>query len=103
MWDLTHVDYDDNAMDKAYKYHMDNHLPNYDNEIIKPHNTIAIPIYKGLGFSITYDKNNKMIYHGKEKQGWWGDNLQNKDDTLLAGQETCNCIMWFNYFIIIIW
>ena len=92
MWDLTHVDYDDNAMDKAYKYHMDNHLPNYDNEIIKPHNTIAIPIYKGLGFSITYDKNNKMNYHGKEKQGWWGDNLQNKDDTLLAGQETCNTV-----------
>ena len=55
-------------------------------------NTIAIPIYKGLGFSITYDKNNKMIYHGKEKQGWWGDNLQNKDDTLLAGQETCNTV-----------
>lgn len=68
MWDLTHIDYDDNNMDKAYKYHMDNHLPNYDNEIIKPHNTIAIPIYKGLGFSILYDQNNEMNYHGTKKK-----------------------------------
>jgi len=50
MWDLTHIDYDNNNMDKAYKYHMDNLVPNYDNTIIKPHNTIAIPIYKGLGY-----------------------------------------------------
>ena len=90
MWDLTHVDYDDSNMVKAHPYHMDNHLPNYDNTINKPHNTIAIPIYKGLGYSITYDKNNKMNYHGVIKKGWWGDNLQNKDDTLLAGQDTCN-------------
>jgi hypothetical protein len=92
MWDLTHIDYDNNNMDKAYKYHMDNHIPNYDNDIKKPHNTIAIPIYKGLGFSILYDKNNEMDYHGTKKKGWWGDNLQNKDDTLVAGQNTCNTI-----------
>ena len=90
MWDLTHIDYDDNAMDKAYKYHMDNHLPNYDNTILKPHNTIAIPIYKGLGYTITYNKDYSMDYHGKRKYGWWCDNLQNQDDTLVAGQETCN-------------
>jgi hypothetical protein len=92
MWDLTHIDYDNNNMDKAYKYHMDNHLPNYDNTIIKPHNTIAIPIYKGLGYSITYNNTNSMNYHGETKKGWWGDNLQNKDDTLLAGQDICNNI-----------
>ena len=92
MWDLTHIDYDNNNMDKAYKYHMDNHVPNYDNTIIKPHNTIAIPIYKGLGFSILYDKNLEMNYHGKIMKGWWSDNLQNKDDTLVAGQNTCNVI-----------
>ena len=92
MWDLTHIDYDNNNMDKAYKYHMDNLLPNYDNTIIKPHNTIAIPIYKGLGFSILYDKNLKMNYHGQWKTGWWCDNLQNKDDTLVAGQKQCNQI-----------
>ena len=90
MWDLTHIDYDDNAMDKAYKYHMDNHLPNYDNTILKPHNTIAIPIYKGLGYSITYSKDYSMNYHGVKKYGWWGDDLQNKDDTLVAGQTACN-------------
>ena len=90
MWDLTHVDYDDSNMVKAHPYHMDNHLPNYDTGIIKPHNTIAIPIYKGLGYSITYNKTNSMLYHDVKKQGWWGDNLQNKDDTLLAGQDDCN-------------
>ena len=92
MWDLTHIDYDDNNMDKAYKYHMDNLVPNYDNIINKPHNTIAIPIYKGLGFSILYDKNNEMNYHGKKRRGWWSDDLQNKDDTLVAGQDVCNVI-----------
>jgi len=30
MWDLTHYDYDDNAMDKAYRYHNDNNLPGID-------------------------------------------------------------------------
>ena len=92
MWQLTHVDYYDDPMDKAYKYHPDNLLPNYDNKILKPHNTIAIPLYKGLGFNIAYDKNNGMYYHGVYRRGWWGDNLQNKDDTLLVGQETCNNI-----------
>ena len=92
MWDLTHIDYDNNNMDKAYKYHMDNHIPNYDNTIKKPHNTIAIPIYKGLGFSILYNKNLTMDYHGEKKKGWWCDNLQNKDDTLVAGQRKCNTI-----------
>jgi len=90
MWDLTHVDYDNNNMDKAYKYHMDNLIPNYDNGIVKPHNIIAVPIFKGLGYSITYDKNNEMDYHGEKKRGWWSDNLQNKDNTLVAGQDTCN-------------
>ena len=92
MWDLTHVDYDNNNMDKAYKYHMDNLIPNYDNNILKPHNIISVPIYKGLGYSITYNKNNEMTYHGVKKRGWWSDNLQNKDNTLLAGQDTCNDI-----------
>ena len=52
MWQLSNPEYDDNAMDKAYKYHMDNWVPNLDNVIIKPHNTIAIPLYKGLGYDI---------------------------------------------------
>ena len=92
MWQLTHVDYDDNAMDKAYKYHVDNPLPNYDSFRDKPRNSIAIPIYKGLGYNIVYDKNVNFQYHGKIKHGWWSDNLQNKDDTLIAGMDKCNKI-----------
>ena len=92
MWDLTHIDYDDNNMDKAYKYHNDNQLPNYDNRYIKPLNSIAVPIYKGLGYSISYNKNNQMNYHNMIRKGWWPDNLQNRDDTLLGGQDICNKI-----------
>ena len=103
MWDLTHIDYDDNAMDKAYKYHLDNHLPNYDNGIIKPQNTIAISIYKGLGYSITYNKDYYMEYHGTKKSGWWCDNLQNRDDTLVAGQTACNSVSVDKLFSINNW
>eukprot|EP00033_Pygsuia_biforma_P000430 GCRY01000512.1.p1 GENE.GCRY01000512.1~~GCRY01000512.1.p1 ORF type:complete len:2633 (-),score=648.95 GCRY01000512.1:503-8401(-) len=88
MWDMTHYDYDDNDFDKAYKYHMDDRLPNIDNGIIKPHNIIAYPIYKGLGYSMNYDKDlsHWSIRHGQYK-GWWSDQLQNKDHTLIAGQR----------------
>ena len=92
MWEMSIIDYDDTTMDKAYRYHFDNLVPNYDNINIKPHNAISIPIYKGLGYNIVYDKNISMVYHGSTKRGWWSDNLQNKDDTLLAGQEESNTI-----------
>ena len=99
MWAMTHIDYYDTAMDKAYKYHVDNRLPNFDNwdyqgreNTMKPLNTISIPLYKGLGYNIEYDKSTSINYHDKKKKGWWSDNLQNKDDTLLAGQEVCNNI-----------
>ena len=100
MWTLTHIDYYDNPLDKAYNFHVDNMLPNYDSfaflfeppAIIKPQNSISIPIYKGLGYNILYSKANWMKWHGKYYNGWWSDNLQNKDDTLLAGQKVSNNI-----------
>ena len=54
MWDLTHYDYDDNAMDKAYRYHCDNNLPSLDPcppqnpAYYKPHNVVAFPLFKGF-------------------------------------------------------
>ena len=92
MWTMNSYEYEDNEVNKAYRGHLDNVLPNYDNKISKTRNTIAVPIYKGLGYNITYDLNNQMNYHGKIKKGWWCDNLQNKDDTLLAGQDKSNQI-----------
>ncbi|MCQ2817170.1 MAG: hypothetical protein MJ252_07885, partial [archaeon] len=90
MWDLTHVDYDDNAMDKAYKYHMDNNLPNLDlGGQQKPSNTIMFPIYKGCGYDISYNKTTPY-WRNPTYKGWWSDNLQNKDDTCVAGQPTAN-------------
>jgi len=86
MWDLTHYDYDDNAFDKSYKYHMDNNLPNVDRDQVKLHNVIAQPIFKGFGFEITYSQDNTLKRFPGYK-GWWSDNLQNKDHTLLAGQD----------------
>ncbi len=95
MWNLTHYDYDDNPMDKAYKYHMDNNLPGMDYgppqnpARLQPHNLIAQPIFKGFGYKITYDKTKTLARFPKYK-GWWSDNLQNKDHTLVAGQEMSN-------------
>ncbi len=90
MWTMNSYEYEDNEMNKGYRGNMDNQLPTYDNAIKRPYNLIAVPIYKGLGYNITYDLNNQMNYHGKIKKGWWCDNLQNKDDTLLAGQDKSN-------------
>jgi len=89
MWDLTHYDYDDNQFDKAYKYHMDNNLPHLGHGNTRPDNLISFPLYKGLGYSMVYDKtySNKRFPSYK---GWWSDNLQNKDHTLTAGNQKVN-------------
>ena len=92
MWNMIYPDYDDQPYEKAYNYHIDNALPNLDNDQLVPLDIISFPIYKGLGYNITYNKNNEMNYHGIKKKGWWSDNLQNKDDTLLAGNEISNKI-----------
>ncbi|MCQ2816191.1 MAG: hypothetical protein MJ252_02885 [archaeon] len=100
MWDLTHYDYDDNAMDKAYRYHCGNNLPSLDvcppqnPAYYKPHNTVTFPIFKGFGYEMTYANNKGLPGEGGKRysgyKGWWSDNLQNQDNTLLAGQETSN-------------
>ncbi|MGL4948152.1 MAG: hypothetical protein ACRC42_02080, partial [Mycoplasma sp.] len=99
MWDLTHYDYEDNPMDKAYKYHCDNNLPSLDVSplqnpaYLKPHNVAAFPLFKGFGYNMTYDKSYTIPKFEKlGYSGWWSDNLQNKDHTLLAGQEISNDI-----------
>ena len=54
MWDLTQEDdYWDNEFYKGYPFHLDDCIPNFDNEIVKPHDIIAFPIFKGLGYNIT--------------------------------------------------
>ena len=92
MWTMNSYEYEDTDVRKGYQGHMDNPLPNYDNRLSKPLNIIAVPLYKGLGYNIIYDLNNEMDYHKTKKRGWWCDNLQNKDDTLLAGQDKINKI-----------
>jgi len=89
MWDLTHYDYDDNQFDKAYKYHMDNNLPHLGHGNTRPDNLIAFPLYKGLGYSMIYDKTYTNPRFSQYK-GWWSDNLQNRDHTLVAGQQKSN-------------
>ncbi|KAH3732381.1 hypothetical protein Pelo_16786 [Pelomyxa schiedti] len=91
MWDLTHYDYDDTKYDKAYKYHMDNNLPHLGHYITKTDNIIAFPLFKGCGYKMVYANT-----HGNPKfpgkTGWWSDNLQNRDHTLVAGQQFCHNI-----------
>lgn len=97
MWDLTHKFYEDNPMDKAFKYHLDNCLPGIEYgppqnpSKIKPHNIIAFAVWKGFGFQIWYDKTKSVKRFSKYK-GWWSDNLQNRDSTLFAGQSQVNDI-----------
>ena len=113
MWDLTHYDYDDNAMDKAYRYHCDNNLPSLDvcppqnPAYYQPHNTVSFPLFKGFGYDLSYSREYTLERFGDYK-GWWSDNLQNKDNTLLAGQAVSNDVSvgketllpddkWINY------
>ena len=92
MWQLTmEEDYSDDSFYKGYPYHLDDCIPNLDNPITKPHDLIAFPIFKGLGYNISYS-NEYSLNKFKDYKGWWSDQLQNKDHTLLAGQENVNQI-----------
>ena len=92
MWQLTmEEDYDDDSFYKGYPYHLDDCIPNFDNPITKPHDLIAFPIFKGLGYNISYS-NEYSLKKFPDYKGWWSDQLQNKDHTLLAGQESVNQI-----------
>jgi hypothetical protein len=91
MWDLTHSDYEDSPYLIAFPFHFDNTLPSIDNGQVKPQNIITFPIYAGLGYNIAY---NSSMGHPSfpSKTGWWSDNLQNRDETLVAGQAKSNLI-----------
>ena len=92
MWQLTmEDDYWDDSFYKGYPWHLDDCIPNLDNPINKPHDLIAFPIFKGLGYSISYSKEYSLNKF-KEYKGWWSDQLQNKDHTLIAGQQKVNQI-----------
>ena len=96
MWDLTKTNYEDNDYLKGFPWHMDNNLPGIDispsqnPESLKPHNFLSFPIFKGLGYEIEYSKTLELKNKFSGYKGWWSDNLQNKDSTLLAGQEKVN-------------
>lgn len=120
MWNLTHYDYDDTVFSKGYPYHavVDNMLPNPSNDLILPHNILAIPMSRGTSYKMKYfseepyylkveTDNYGKIEHNLTpyaswkffgRSGWWGENLQNRDKTLLAGQESSNTIpyAWTN-------
>ena len=85
-WQLTEEDHYDDQFYKGYPWHLDDCIPNFDNSIIKPHDIIAFPIYKGLGYNMTYDRN-YTLYNFSQYRGWWSDQLQNKDHSLIAGQQ----------------
>ena len=86
MWQLNVEDYSDDQFYKGYPWHLDDCIPNLDNGILKPHDIIAFPLYKGIGYDLTYDRN-YSIYKFPQYKGWWSDQLQNKDHSLIAGQQ----------------
>ena len=90
MWQLTmEPDYYDDSFWKGYPWHLDNCIPNLDNGVTKPQDMVAFPIFKGLGYNITYSRD-YSIKKFSEYKGWWSDQLQNKDHSLLAGQQKVN-------------
>ena len=91
MFDMTILGYDDNAISKSFYHHMESLLPNVDNSISVPQNIFKQPLYKGLGYLIEYDSDVSLPKFN-QFSGWWSDNLQNRDDTLLAGQTLSNII-----------
>jgi hypothetical protein len=92
MWQLNlQEDYYDDSFYKGFPFHLDDNIPNIDNGNYKPHDIIQFPIFKGLGYSITYDRNYAIKKFPLYK-GWWSDQLQSKDHTLLAGQQKVNQI-----------
>ena len=90
MWEMTKPNYSSDVYYKGYPWHFDNNLPSLDGIDDKPVNLMAFPIYKGFGYKIEYSKDNEVPNRYNGGKGWWSDNLQNKDNTLLAGQSHSN-------------
>ena len=90
MWSFQKIDYADNYFEKGYPWTFDNGIPGLDG-LGKPDNMVAFPIFKGFGYKIDYDPSYTFSKYKKYK-GWWSDNLQNQDNTLLAGQSSVNTI-----------
>ena len=87
MWDMTKRNYASDVYFKGYPWHYDNNLPGFDRIFEKAENLMAFPIFKGFGYKMDYSPNNTVPNRYKKGKGWWSDNLQNKDTTLLAGQH----------------
>jgi hypothetical protein len=90
MWDMTKANYASDVYYKGYPWHYDNNLPGFDRIYEKADNLLAFPIFKGFGYKMDYSPNNTILNRYNNGKGWWSDNLQNKDNTLLAGQPYVN-------------
>ena len=90
MWEMTKPNYASDVYFKGYPWVYDNNLPSFDSLYSKPDNLMAFPIFKGFGYKMEYSANNSVKNRYLNKKGWWTDNLQNKDNTLLAGQPYVN-------------
>ena len=90
MWDMTKAEYSSDVYFKGYPWHFDNNLPGFDRLDEKPDNLMAFPIFKGFGYKMDFSPNNAVPKRYNGGKGWWSDNLQNKDNTLLAGQHHVN-------------
>ena len=95
MWDMTKTDYASDVYNKGYPWHFDNNLPGLEGNQ-KPKNLMAFPIFKGFGYKMEYSPTKSVYHYYNGAQGWWSDNLQNKDYTLLAGQSNVNTFPTIN-------
>ena len=90
MWDMTIEQYDNTYISKGYKFHSDNSLPSYENDKSELDNILTIPLYDISRYSVKYNKDNTIdnIYNG-----WWSDNMQNNDNTIISGNSD-NLLEW---------
>ena len=95
MWEMTKIDYASDVYSKGYPWHFDNNLPGLEGNQ-KPKNLMAFPIFKGFGYKIEYSPTKSVYHYYNGGTGWWSDNLQNKDYTLLAGQSIVNTFPTIN-------
>jgi hypothetical protein len=90
MWDMTKANYASDVYYKGYPWHYDNNLPGLEHIYDKSDNLMAFPLFKGFGYKMDYSPENTVPNRYCGGKGWWSDNLQNKDNTLLAGQDHSN-------------
>ncbi|KAL0236801.1 hypothetical protein PCE1_000198 [Barthelona sp. PCE] len=103
MFDLiADPDYHDSNLLKGYPFDVSNPIPSHAvSPHDKPTSIFLLGMRKGVGYYPVYSKatapkggdfeySDLKKFDGSNKRGWYSDNLQDRDDTILVGQQKSN-------------